>query len=56
MRDGIEDHTLLTMLAKKNPAAAESLCSRMVFNWWRCVSAADEFEAIRHELLAALAE
>ena len=55
-RDGIEDHTLLTMLARKNPAAAKSLCDRMVFNWWVSCSAPSEFAAARRELLEALAE
>ena len=32
MRDGIEDHTLLTMLARKDPAAASALCDRMLYN------------------------
>lgn len=56
MRDGIEDHTLLSQLAEKNPAAAKALCDRMVFNWWRCSTSPEEFASIRGELLRSLAE
>lgn len=56
LRDGIEDHILLTMLRKKNPAAAESLCNRLVFNWWVYTTHPGEFRTIRHELLKALSE
>lgn len=56
MRDGIEDNTLLMMLRKKDPAAAESVCNRLIFNWWVYSTSASEFRSVRHELLRALSE
>ena len=56
LRDGIEDNTLLAMLRKKDPAAAEGICNRIIFNWWVYSTSPVEFNAARHQLLKALSE
>ena len=56
LRDGIEDHTLLCMLRKKDPAAAQNICNRIIFNWWVYSTSPDEFRAARRELLRSLSE
>ena len=56
LRDGIEDNTLLAMLRKKDPAAAQGICNRIIFNWWVYSTSPVEFNAARHQLLKALSE
>ena len=54
MRDGIEDHTLLSMLEKRDPAAARALCGSMVTNWWVYTTSPTDFRVLRRSLLEAL--
>ena len=54
MRDGIEDHELLSQLAEKNPTKAMELATRHILNWDKYNTNLESFRATRRELLEAL--
>ena len=56
MRDGIADYELLGRLAERDPAAAEQLAARVVLAFDRYQTDVPAFRAVRHELLARLAQ
>lgn len=55
-RDGVEDLTLLQMLAEKNPAKAEALADTLVYNWWVYCGSPVQFRQIHKALLEALVQ
>lgn len=54
-RDGIEDLTLLRMLAAKDPARADAIVNSLITNWWVYAGNPATFRQARLELLKALA-
>lgn len=56
MRDGIGDHELLSMLAERDPAAAQKLAAEMVLDFDRYDTDVKQFRARRIELLEALSK
>lgn len=56
MRDGIEDHELLSQLGEKNPEAAMDLAKRHILALDKYVTDVSAFRATRHELLEALSK
>ena len=56
MRDGVADHTLLTMLGRKNPALAKELCSDVIYDWTKYNTSSSDFKNIRHRILTALSK
>ena len=56
MRDGIADHTLLTMLGRKNPALAKELCGDIIYDWTKYNTSSKDFKNIRHRILTALSK
>jgi hypothetical protein len=56
MRDGIEDHELLSQLAEKNPAAADSLARRVIIDFTNYDTDVPRFRQTRKELLEALSD
>lgn len=56
MRDGIEDHELLSQLKEKNPAKAEELAARIVKDWDDYDTNLENFRKARRELLEALSK
>lgn len=54
MRDGIEDHELLSQLAEKDPDAAMRLAVRHIIDWDKYDTDLKTFRATRRELLEAL--
>lgn len=55
-RDGIEDYTLLQMLAAKDPAAADAFANTLISNWWVYVGNTNLYRQTKRELLKALSE
>lgn len=55
-RDGIEDLTLLQMLAEKSPETADALTDALITNWWVYVGSPDTYRQTRRELLRSLSE
>lgn len=55
-RDGLEDLTLLKMLAEKNPSQAEYLVNTLISNWWVYNGNPDTYRQTRRELLKSLSE
>lgn len=51
MRDGIADYSLLQTLARKNPAAAQELATRLILDFDRYNTDLDAFRNTRRELL-----
>lgn len=56
MRDGIEDHELLRLLAKKEPETASALAANVVRNGSDYVRETGEFRNFRRQLIRALSE
>lgn len=54
MRDGIEDHELLSQLAEKDEAAAQELAGRIVKGFTSYETGGREFRKVRRELLERL--
>jgi hypothetical protein len=54
MRDGIEDHELLSQLGEKDPDAAMALARRMILDFDKYVTDVRAFRQTRHELLENL--
>lgn len=54
MRDGINDYTLLHMLAKKNPALAQKIIDNMIFRFDWYDTSIKHFRASRKAILEAL--
>ena len=53
-RDGLEDLTLLRMLAEKSPAVAEYIVNSLITNWWVYVGSPQLYRQMKRELLKAL--
>lgn len=53
-RDGMEDLTLVQMLAEKEPATAEYLVNSLITNWWVYAGNPNAYRSTRRELLKAL--
>jgi hypothetical protein len=56
MRDGIDDHELLSMLADRDPAAAARLAAKHVLAFDKYNTDVSDFRATRRELLTLLSE
>jgi hypothetical protein len=56
MRDGIEDHELLSQLGDKNPEAAMALAKRLILDFDKYVTDVRSFRQTRRELLQAVSE
>lgn len=56
MRDGIEDHELLSQLGEKNETAAQDLAKRIIIDWDKYNLDIPTFRKTRHELLEALSK
>jgi hypothetical protein len=56
MRDGITDHELLSMLAERDPDAAQKLAAQMILDFDRYDTDVQHFRARRMELLEALSK
>lgn len=56
MRDGIEDHELLSQLGEKNPDAAMKLATRHILDFDKYNTDIEAFRATRRELLEALSK
>lgn len=56
MRDGIEDHELLSQLGERNPEAAMELAKRHVLEYDKYNTDVTEFRKTRRELLEALSK
>src|SRR5690606_17621466 len=56
MRDGIEDHELLSQLGEKNPEAAMNLAKQHVLDWDKYNTDVEQFRATRRQLLEALSK
>ena len=54
MRDGIVDHELLSMLAERDPSAAEGMAARHVLDFDKYETDLAAFRATRRELLRLL--
>jgi hypothetical protein len=55
-RDGIEDYTLLQMLAEKSPELADAFTGSLITNWWVYVGSPDLYRQTRRNLLKTLSE
>lgn len=55
-RDGIEDLTLLQMLAEKNPSLADWYADSLITNWWVYVGSPELYRETRRNLLKSLSE
>lgn len=55
-RDGIEDYTLLQMLAEKSPELADAFTGSLITNWWVYVGSPDLYRQTRRNLLMTLSE
>ena len=53
-RDGLEDLTLLQMLAEKDPGAADALANSLITNWWVYVGNPETYRQTRREMFKAL--
>lgn len=56
MRDGIEDHELLSQLGEKDSVAAMKLATRHILDWDKYDTDVELFRATRKELLEALSK
>lgn len=56
MRDGIEDHELLSQLAERDPKAAQAFAARMVQDFDKYDTNVEHFRAVRRELLKRLSK
>ena len=55
-RDGIEDYTLLQMLAEKSPELADAFTGSLITNWWVYAGSPDLYRQTRRNLLKTLSE
>lgn len=55
-RDGIEDLTLLKMLAGKDKDRADAIANSLITNWWVYAGSPSSYRGARRELLKALSE
>jgi hypothetical protein len=55
-RDGIEDLTLLKMLAAKDEAAADAIINSLITNWWVYAGKPEDYRNAKRWLLESLSE
>ena len=55
-RDGIEDLTLLRMLAKKDEGAADAIVNSLITNWWVYAGKPEDYRQAKRWLLQELSE